>query len=156
MLTIRRATHADMNHIADYNTAMALETEQIELDRSRLISGVRAVLDDDTKGFYLLAEMDGEICGQLMITTEWSDWRNADFWWIQSVYVDPDYRRQGVYRQLQKAVIQSAQDDPSVCGIRLYVDEHNKRAQTVYEALGLDPSNYLMYELDWGLSNTSD
>ena len=148
-ITIRRAIGSDLETIVGFNAAMARETEGKTLDLGRLRPGVAAVLADGRLGFYLLAEIAGQVAGQLMITTEWSDWRNAYFWWIQSVYVDPGLRRRGVYRALDSHVRDEAQKQPDVCGLRLYVDRENHVAQAVYAGLDMQHSNYDMYEIDF-------
>ena len=148
-ITVRRAIGSDLETIAGFNSAMAQETEGITLDMGRLKLGVAAVLGDDNLGFYLLAETQGQAVGQLMITTEWSDWRNAYFWWIQSVYVASGFRRQGVYRALDDHVRAEAGKLPNVCGLRLYVDRDNHVAQAVYAGLNMQHSNYDMYEIDF-------
>jgi GNAT superfamily N-acetyltransferase len=130
---------------------MGTETEGILLDRRRLHRGVKAILSDPTKGFYLLAEVDRKIVGQTMITREWSDWRNGNFWWIQSVYVQPAYRRRGVYRALHESVVALGRRRKDVCGVRLYVDRHNTTAQKVYKKLGMKRSNYDMFGEDFVL-----
>lgn len=150
-LQIRSARPEDTGTIADFNEAMAAETEDLELDRERLLPGVRAVLKDPSKGFYLIAEADGRIAGQLMITFEWSDWRNGMFWWIQSVYVHPEYRKQGVFRRLYEEVLDRARAAPDVCGVRLYVERENHRAQKTYESLGMISRGYRFYEVDFVL-----
>ncbi len=122
-LTIRPAQPADADIIADYNAAIARETEHIELDRERLAQGVHAVLSDPSKGFYTVAEADGRVVGQMLITYEWSDWRNGVFWWIQSVYVHADYRRRGVFQELYRHIAAQAKQAGTVCGLRLYVGE---------------------------------
>lgn len=146
---IRRATTADTDRIADHNAAMARETENVQLDPERLRLGVDAVLRDPGKGFYTVAEADGRVVAQMMITFEWSDWRNGTFWWVQSVYVQPEYRKQGVYRRLYEHVLSEAKSRNDVCGVRLYVDKDNRTAQQVYERLGMNPAHYAMYELDF-------
>jgi GNAT superfamily N-acetyltransferase len=108
--------------------------------------GVSAVFSDDKKGFYVVAEDDGRIAGGLMVTYEWSDWRNGWFWWIQRVYVVPESRGKSVYRRLYEFVRQLAAERGNVCGFRLYVEHDNERAQRVYEKLGMEKSHYLMYE----------
>lgn len=148
-ITIRIATAADIAIIAANNSAMAEETEGRRLDAETLRSGVSRLLSDSTRGVYYLAERDGNVVGQLLITREWSDWRDGWFWWIQSVYVTPDARRQGVYRALHEHVHAEARKRPDVCGIRLYVDQDNARAQQVYERLGMKRSGYRLYEVDW-------
>jgi ribosomal protein S18 acetylase RimI-like enzyme len=150
-ISIRRARLADAGIITRFNAAMGKETEGIKLDRKRLQAGVRSILRDRHKGFYLLAEVGGRVVGQMMITREWSDWRNSHFWWIQSVYVLPAYRRRGVYRALHQYVISASKRRKDVCGIRLYVDRQNKRAQMVYRKLGMRRSTYDMFEEDFVL-----
>ena len=149
---IRRATAGDAPAIALHNAAMAAETESITLDPERALRGVEAVLRDPAKGFYLLAETDGNIAGQLMITFEWSDWRNGVFWWLQSVYVRPEHRRHGVFTRLYGAMREEAERSGDVCGVRLYVESANQRAQQTYQRLGLHPAHYQMYEVDFVLS----
>src|SRR5262245_24481964 len=127
-IRIRSATPEDANIIVENNLAMALETEHRSLDRPRLEAGAIAMLSDRSKGFYLIAEHDGVASGQLIITYEWSDWRNGTFWWIQSVYVLPACRRKGVYRALYQHVLNLAQETQGICGIRLYVDSDNRQA----------------------------
>jgi ribosomal protein S18 acetylase RimI-like enzyme len=148
-IIVRPATPADATSIANFNSAMAKETENIELDRNRLQKGIEAILSDSTKGLYFVAENDQRIVGQLMITYEWSDWRNADFWWIQSVYVHPDYRKQGVFRSLFEHVKLFAQKRGTVCGLRLYVEKKNNLAQKSYEVIGMKHSHYQMMEEDF-------
>ena len=131
------------------NAAMALETEGVELDPVRLKAGVQAVLDDPSKGFYLLAERDGQTVGQLMITTEWSDWRNGTFWWIQSVYVLAAHRRTGVYRALYDWVLERAEGRDDICGVRLYVHHDNAAATATYRNLGMMQSAYHLFEVDF-------
>lgn len=145
-LTIRRATEDDIDTLAQFNQAMARETEDKVLDPETVTAGVRQLLTDDQKGFYLLAEEGDAVVGSLMITTEWSDWRNGDFWWIQSVYVRPEARRQGVYTRLHDRVKALAREKASVCGIRLYVERTNEAAQATYQALGMRRTPYRMYE----------
>jgi ribosomal protein S18 acetylase RimI-like enzyme len=150
-IQIRRATLADAKAIAEHNAAMARETENLELDRERLRQGVEAVLRDPGKGFYTVAEVDGKVVGQMMVTFEWSDWRNATFWWLQSVYVQPEFRGRGVYRRLYEHVLAEAKARHDICGVRLYVSKENQIAQRVYERLGLKPAHYAMYEVDFVL-----
>jgi GNAT superfamily N-acetyltransferase len=145
-MNIRRATADDADSLVEFNQAMALETEGKELDPMVLKSGVKAVFQDESKGFYVVAETDGKIVGGLMITFEWSDWRGQWFWWIQSVYILPESRGQGIYRGLYEFVIKKAKEQGDVCGFRLYVEKENARAQKVYEKLGMEASHYLMYE----------
>ena len=146
---VRRALQIDAGHISDFNIAMALETEGKLLDSETVHGGVRAVLSRNDLGFYVVAEHRDKPVGQLLITYEWSDWRNAFFWWIQSVYVAPEYRHQGVYRALHKYVSEAADRQGDVCGIRLYVDKDNEIAQGVYASLGMSETNYYMYEIEF-------
>jgi GNAT superfamily N-acetyltransferase len=148
-IIIRRAKPPDAATITRFNAAMGWETEGILLDKSRLHKGVKAILRDPTKGFYLVAETKGKMVGQIMITREWSDWRNGYFWWIQSVYVRSPYRRHGIYRALHEYVVDAGRKRKDICGIRLYVDRHNSCAQKVYKKLGMKRSNYEMFEEDF-------
>lgn len=154
-IVIRLAHQGDVDTIVQFNTAMALETEQRRLDGARLREGTQTFLGSSHYGFYILAEChDGNSCkpiGQLMITYEWSDWRNGVFWWIQSVYVVPDRRGLGVFRAMYGHILVKARAEPRVCGIRLYVERDNLRAQTVYQRVGLTPSVYLVFERDFVL-----
>ena len=147
--TIRTATVADVETVVANNAAMAMETEGRRLDPETLRTGVARVLSDPTRGVYYLAEIDGRVVGQLLITKEWSDWRDGWFWWIQSVFVVPEARRTGVYRVLHEHVVAEARRAGNVCGIRLYTEQENTRAQQVYEQMGMTRSAYVMYEADW-------
>ena len=148
-ITVRPATAADADFLAQGNAAMALETEHKQLDPGIVGAGVRAALADPTKGLYFIAEQGGQRVGQLMFTYEWSDWRNGTFWWIQSVYVLPEARRSGVFRALFRHVEQRAERDPGVCGIRLYVERENDRAQATYRHCGLHDAGYVVMEVDY-------
>ena len=148
-LEIRLATQRDADTIVAYNTAMALESEGIGLDQATLRAGVAAALSDPVKAFYLLAEIDSLPVGQLMVTTEWSDWRNGWIWWVQSVYVKSENRRQGVYRKLYGRLQQLAAERGDVRGMRLYVMRENLVAKQTYEALGMSHSEYDLYETDF-------
>lgn len=143
---LRAAELADLPVLADFNQAMAHETESRELPRAPLEAGIAAVLGDPTKGFYLLAERDREVVGQLMITYEWSDWRNADFWWIQSVHVAEKHRRTGIYTALHREIERRARAS-GACGLRLYVDRDNARARETYAHLGMAHARYDLYEV---------
>jgi ribosomal protein S18 acetylase RimI-like enzyme len=144
-LSIRAARPADLPDLAAWNVAMAWETEHRQLDHDTVQRGVAAVFEQPRRGFYLVCERDGVAVGSLMVTYEWSDWRNGDFWWIQSVYVCPDARRGGVFRALYAAVLQRATTAAAV-GVRLYVETENRRAQATYEGLGMEACHYAMYE----------
>ncbi len=150
-MIIRKALRTDAQTIAEFNAAMALETEHLALDTSRLLLGVEGLFDNPDKGFYLVAEHNNIIVGQMMITYEWSDWRNGIFWWIQSVYVQPEYRAQKIYRTLYEHSVALAKEQQNVCGLRLYVEKENERAHHVYEKLGMSLTNYDMYEVDFVL-----
>ena len=146
-MKIRTANINDAASLVIFNQAMALETEGKQLDFETLKNGVEAVFGDDKKGFYVVAEADDLIVGSLMVTYEWSDWRYRWFWWIQSVYIAPDYRGKGIYRQLYDFVLKKAVEKNDVCGVRLYVEKGNYHAQKVYQKTGMDQSHYLMYEM---------
>jgi GNAT superfamily N-acetyltransferase len=143
---IRFAQLDDWPIIVDFNCALAFESEGKTLDRRHVEPGVRALLADTGKGRYLLASTGGRIIGQLMHTHEWSDWRNGDIWWLQSVYVHPEFRNQGVLRALFSRLLHEAEADPNVVGLRLYVEEQNLRAHTAYRKLGLAPGGYFVME----------
>lgn len=147
VVRVRPAVRADIPALVRWNQAMALETEQRELDGATLADGVSAVLEDPAKGFYLLAERDGVAVGSLLVTFEWSDWRNAQLWWLQSVYVEPEARQQGVFGALF-ADLRGRAKTSGVAALRLYVERDNKLAQRVYEGHGMQHSTYLMYALD--------
>ncbi len=148
-ITVRRAVPEDLESIVRFNAAMALETEGKVLDAQKLREGVAAVFQRHGLGFYCVAEVAGRVVGQLMITTEWSDWRNRYYWWIQSVYVDAVHRRLGVYRTLHSFVVAEAKEKGGVQGLKLYVDRDNKRAQSVYASLRMNHSNYDLWEIDF-------
>jgi ribosomal protein S18 acetylase RimI-like enzyme len=145
-LTVRRATPADAPHLVEYNRRMALETEGKALDPAVLAAGVAAVLADPHKGAYYVAADRADLVGQLMLTWEWSDWRNAWVWWIQSVYVRADWRRRGVFGALYAHVYEAARREPQVVGLRLYVERDNRAAQATYQKLGMREANYLLFE----------
>ena len=148
-IRIRRALPADAGFIVASNAAMARESEGRGLAVDALGLGVGAVLGDDALGFYVVAEVDGRLAGQLMVTFEWSDWRNGMFWWIQSVYVRPEFRRRGVYRALHGYVSEAARAAGNVCGLRLYVEMDNAAAQAVYRDMGMSRTRYYMYESEF-------
>jgi GNAT superfamily N-acetyltransferase len=147
-LKIRLAELADAPVIADFNVRLAAETEALHLDAPRVRAGVDALLRDPAKGVYYLAEADGELVGQLMITYEWSDWRNGNLWWIQSVYVKHEFRSQGVFRRLFEHVRSLARRQSNVPALRLYVHTDNTRAHASYEKLGMSRTQYEVFELD--------
>jgi GNAT superfamily N-acetyltransferase len=145
-LLVRDARAGDLAFIVEANAAMALETEHKVLDRAVLARGVAAVLERPARGFYLIAERAGAPVGCLLVTYEWSDWRNGDWWWLQSVYVVPQARRGGVFRALHAEVDRRAAATPDVVGLRLYVERDNARAQATYAAIGMHETAYRLYE----------
>jgi ribosomal protein S18 acetylase RimI-like enzyme len=145
-LTIRPATSEDSDMVVDFNRRLAEESEGKKLDGALLKAGVAQALTDPHKALYFLAEDAERVIGQIMITTEWSDWRNGWFWWIQSVYVRPEARRRGIFRALFEHVAQAARQDSSVIGLRLYVDEDNHSAQETYRRLGMTDTGYFVLE----------
>lgn len=148
-IKVRAARKTDAELLAFFNTAMAWETEGKELSSEIISAGVRQLIANPQHGFYLVAEKGSEVVGALMVTFEWSDWRNGLFWWIQSVYVRPEYRRQGVFRSLYRSVETLARKSPEVCGLRLYVDRGNHSAQRTYQKMGMEESNYNLYEIEF-------
>jgi GNAT superfamily N-acetyltransferase len=145
-MQIRLANAVDADALVAFNQAMALETEGKRLDPRKITPGVAAVFSDEKKGLYVVAEQDKRIVGGLMVTYEWSDWRNAWFWWIQSVYILPEARGTGLYRRMYAFVKERAAEAGHVCGFRLYVETENAHAQKVYAGVGMSQSHYLMYE----------
>jgi ribosomal protein S18 acetylase RimI-like enzyme len=146
---IREARYDDVESIAKFNMKMALETESKKLEEIIVDKGVRAVIEDSQKGFYLVAEKRGDtpnIVGQLLVTFEWSDWRNKNIWWIQSVYVQKNFRNQKVFSKLYNHVVYMARNKKNICGIRLYVEGQNESAKLVYETLGMIKTSYEIYE----------
>jgi GNAT superfamily N-acetyltransferase len=161
---IRRATVADIDMIGMFNAALAKETEARTLDASNLRSGVESILQDPSKGWYAVAESFSEparskVVGQILITYEWSDWRNGHFWWLQSLYVDQPYRQQGVFRQLYEYVYEQAHtNSEKVCGFRLYVERENYQAHQAYARIGFQETPYRMHEIEFSeipLSSTT-
>ena len=144
-MEIRSATPDDVAIIAEFNAAMALESEDVVLDPAILAAGVAAALADAGKAFYLLAEIDGAPAGQVMVTYEWSDWRNGWIWWLQSVYVRPEHRRAGVFSGLYRRLRALAEAQGNVHGLRLYVMRDNAGAKRAYEAAGMAHAQYDMY-----------
>ena len=142
----REGTPADAEAIIEFQVAMARETEDFELDRAVTTRGVHAVFADPSHGRYFVAESGGRVVASLMITYEWSDWRNGMVWWIQSVYVIPEHRKKGVYAGLYQHVKAMVEAEPSIRGIRLYVDERNRSAQEVYTRLGMNGEHYKVFE----------
>jgi GNAT superfamily N-acetyltransferase len=145
-VAVRRAGLGDAEVIAEFNRRLAEETEGRALDAALLRAGVEAGLADENKAIYFVAEDAGEVVGQLMLTREWSDWRNGWMWWIQSVYVRADTRRRGTFRALYRFVYETARADTEVIGLRLYVEHANRAAQQTYERLGMTRTGYLVFE----------
>ena len=148
---LRLAGERDVRHLVEFNLAMARETEAKDLDVGVLTAGVQYLLGNPRHGFYVVAEHDqaehgSEVAGSLMVTYEWSDWRNGVFWWIQSVYVKSEFRRQGIYKRLYEFVKTLAANETNVRGFRLYVEKENQTAQQVYERLGMTETYYKMFE----------
>jgi GNAT superfamily N-acetyltransferase len=138
--------------ITDCNLRLADETERLRLDPARVTAGVTALLKDPAKGIYFIAECAGAPAGQLLVTYEWSDWRNGNFWWIQSVYVAEAFRGRGIFRALFDHVQAQARSTHDVCGLRLYVETNNSRAQKVYGRLGMKKTDYEMFQTDFILN----
>lgn len=148
-INVRAANPSDHAAIVEFNLQLAAETEDKTLDRERLSCGVAALLADRAKGRYFVAEVDGTVVGQMMHTGEWSDWRNGMLWWLGSVYVTPEHRGCGVFRRLFEHVLALAQADPTVVGLRLYIDQDNSAARQVYARMGLGPAGYDVLERMW-------
>jgi len=145
-LAIRQAEPKDAVTVVEFNALLAEESEGKRLDRRVLEPGVAAALADSRKAVYFLACEGERVLGQISVTYEWSDWRNGWFWWIQSVYIRPEARRQGVFRGLYHHVAELARRDPSVIGLRLYVEKENHRAQATYQNLGMVTTGYFVLE----------
>lgn len=147
-MNIRRARLEDLDTIVEYNYNLAYETEHKKLDKVTLTQGVRNIIQDENKGIYHVCEINKKVVGQIMYTYEWSDWRNGTFIWIQSVYVDKEYRGQGVFKALYSKVKEVCDSSSEYVGIRLYVEKENYTAQNTYKSLGMEECNYFMYEYE--------
>jgi RimJ/RimL family protein N-acetyltransferase len=145
-IQIRNATRDDVTFLRDSNIAMALESEQKLLAPEVLTRGIVAVFDHPERGFYIIAQRGDVAIGSLLITHEWSDWRNGGWWWIQSVYVVPDARRSGVFTAMYREINARARKSTGVIGLRLYVEKENTKAQQTYAALGMEPAYYSLYQ----------
>ena len=145
-LVIEEARIGDLNTLVEFQLKMAMETEELKLDREILIKGVKAVYEDPAKARYFVARIDERVVGMLMITLEWSDWRNGWVWWIQSVYVEQEFRKDGVFRSLYSYIRNVVENSDSIRGLRLYVDKRNIKAQKVYDAIGMTGEHYTTYE----------
>ena len=148
-MKIAQPTIKDTNSLVEFNIKMAAETENKILDRNTVTHGVKKVINNSEMGYYVIAKDSNKIMGSLMITYEWSDWRNGMFWWIQSVYVEKEYRKQGVYKQMYLYIKEKAKNDKLCTGIRLYVEKENHVAQSVYKKLGMDETFYKLFEVDF-------
>ena len=146
MINIRNATREDASRILDFQLMLARETENIFLDKLIVSKGIKAVFDDPSKGTYYVAVVNDEVIGCFLITFEWSEWRNGMIWWLQSVYVDARFRRQGAFRKMYEYILRTIAGDPGILGLRLYVDKSNLRAQKVYGTLGMNGDHYTLYE----------
>ncbi|MFO7754664.1 MAG: GNAT family N-acetyltransferase [Bacteroidales bacterium] len=144
-LFIREARIIDAEKIISFQKSMAMETEDMSLDTDTVNHGVHAVFADPHKGKYYVAEYKGEVMGSLLITYEWSDWRNSFVWWLQSVYILPEHRRKGIFKEMYLHVKETALQN-NVSGLRLYVEQENVNAQKTYEAMGMKSDHYRMYE----------
>ncbi len=145
MITIRKAEKTDADVIIDFQMKMARETEELELNKNTVTRGVNAVFANQSRGQYYVADDDGKVVASLLITFEWSDWRNCSVWWFQSVYVLPEYRRRGIFRKMYNH-IKSLAEAEDAGGLRLYVETKNIRARKTYEALGMSSEHYAFYE----------
>ena len=145
-IQIRKANKTDLPTIVEFQLAMAQETENLQLDKPTVEKGVAAAFKDSGKGQYFVTEIDGEIASSLMITPEWSDWRNGVVYWIQSVFVKEKFRRLGIYRKMYAYIQDLVKQDENVRGIRLYVDKSNIKAQKTYESTGMNGEHYQLFE----------
>ncbi len=145
-IRVRMANKNDWKTISEFNVHIVAETENRRLDYRITSEGVKKLFKKPEYGFYIVAEKDGVIVGSMLIIKEWSDWRNRFFWWIQSVYVKPEFRRQGVYRRMHDFVKKKAEQNPCVCGLRLYVEKNNRKAKETYTSMGMHETDYIIYE----------
>lgn len=145
-MLIRIAELKDVDQIATFQLNMAYESESTTLNYKTLQAGVAAIIADSNKGTYLVAENNSQLIGCLMITKEWSDWKNSWYWWIQSAYVEPNWRQQGIFTAMYNTVKKMAAND-GACSVRLYVDKTNINAQSAYKKLGMTDSHYFIYEI---------
>jgi GNAT superfamily N-acetyltransferase len=146
MVKIREAITDDAPHIIDFQLKMALETENVILDKKIITNGVNAVFNDSGKGQYYIIEGEGNIAGSMLTTFEWSDWRNGMVIWFQSVYVLPEFRGKGLFSDLYHYFEEMVSKREDLRGIRLYVDKTNQHAQLVYQKVGMSNEHYEMYE----------
>jgi GNAT superfamily N-acetyltransferase len=146
MVKIRKADIDDVETITSFQIKMALETENLELDKKTVKKGVTSVFKNKNKGQYYVAEENNKIIGSLLVTPEWSDWRNGTILWIQSTYVTPVYRRKGVFKYMYNHLKKQVKKSDNLLGLRLYVDKTNQNAQKTYEKLGMNDEHYKTYE----------
>jgi GNAT superfamily N-acetyltransferase len=145
-LSVRTGEEKDIDTLVKHNIALAQETEQKRLSPPVVTQGVQMLLKNLKYGFYSVAEIDGEVVGSCMVTYEWSDWRCSLFWWIQSVYVKPEFRRQGIFKKLYEFLKEKASHEQNVCGFRLYVLQSNNTGQYTYAGVGMEETPYKFYE----------
>jgi GNAT superfamily N-acetyltransferase len=145
-LSVRTGQEKDLDTLVKHNIALARETEQKQLSPPVVTQGVQMLLKNPQFGFYVVAEIENEVVGSCMVTYEWSDWRCNLFWWIQSVYVKPEFRRQGIFRKLYEFLKEKASQEQSVCGFRLYVLQSNDTGQYTYAGVGMKETPYKFYE----------
>lgn len=145
-MNIRSAQISDLEQLVDFQITMALESENLHLDKDILQQGILSVLNDKTKGSYFVVEDESTLIASLLITYEWSDWRNKMVWWIQSVFVVPEFRQKGVFKKLYNHIQAIVENDDTICGLRLYVDKQNIRAQNVYRNIGMNGEHYQVFE----------
>lgn len=145
-MNIRAAQISDLEQLVDFQITMALESENLHLDKDILQQGILSVLNDKTKGSYFVVEDESTLIASLLITYEWSDWRNKMVWWIQSVFVVPEFRQKGVFKKLYNHIQAIVENDDTICGLRLYVDKQNIRAQNVYRNIGMNGEHYQVFE----------
>uniref|UniRef100_UPI004048FE69 GNAT family N-acetyltransferase n=1 Tax=Fulvivirga sp. TaxID=1931237 RepID=UPI004048FE69 len=146
MSQFRKAKFKELETIVDFQILMASETEDMKLDKETLLSGVEAVFEDPGKGTYYVATEEEVVIACLLITPEWSEWRNGTVWWIQSVYVVKEHRGKGIFKALYNYIKAMVEGDETLKGIRLYVEKENTKAQAVYERLGMTAEHYKLYE----------
>jgi ribosomal protein S18 acetylase RimI-like enzyme len=146
VISIRKADRNDISAIVDFQLRLADETEGVKLDSVLVTKGIEALFADPSKGSYSVATLNGEVVGCHLITYEWSEWRNGNVWWIQSVYVKQSHRKHGVFKAMYDNLIDQIKKDPAVLGLRLYVDKSNARAQQVYQSMGMNGEHYTVFE----------
>lgn len=146
MIEVQKAIRENIPYIIEFQKQMALETENLTLGDQKISQGVKAVFNDPEKGFYIVSTSKSEVVASMMITPEWSDWRNGYFLWIQSLYVIPEFRKKGIFRKMYEYVKQTVIESENYLGLRLYVEENNKSAMDVYTNVGMKGSHYKMFE----------